>query len=197
MLAWLRDHVHPGIPRAYYNLVIGHDLHISVWSELYLRRYHYGQADPFTGRRELALVNGVWKEGWWENCGLRSRGKVTVAFRDFEVDQLQVETAAYGDFKFHEVGLSTTPENNTHSALQTTSGIARATGTQAEGTTADIYKSVGTITADTTETWEEHGIFNASTGPTMMDRSLIVPNVSVVNLDDVEFTYQITKNAEA
>jgi hypothetical protein len=30
-----------------------------------------------------------------------------------------------------------------------------------------------------------------------MDRSLISPTVSVVNLDTVEFTYQITINAEA
>lgn len=185
LLAWLRDHVHQSIPRAYYRLVLGHDLHVSTYAELYVRHYHATEPDPFTGRT-----------GWWENVGRVSCGKVTTAFRDFEIDQLITETSAYGDFKFHEVGTSAAAEANTQTALTTTTGIARVTGSQVEAA-ADQYQSVATVTADTSETWQEHGIFNASTSGTMMDRSLISPTVAVVASDTVQFTYTLTKNAEA
>jgi hypothetical protein len=185
LLAFLRDHVHAEIPRAYYNAVLGHDLHVSVYAELHVKHFHATERDPFTGE---------W--GWWENVGRVSRGKVTTAFRDFEVDQLIAETTAYGDFKFHEVGTSTAAEANSQTALTTTTGIARVTGTQVEAA-ADQYQSVATVTADTTETWGEHGLFNASTSGTMMDRSLISPTVAVVASDTVQFTYTLTKTAEA
>lgn len=185
LLAWLRDHVHPSIPRLYYRVVLGHDLHFSVWAELFVRHYHATEPDPFTGRT-----------GWWENVGRVSSGKVTTAFRDFEIDQLIAESSLYGDFKYHEVGTSATAEANTQTALTTTTGIARVVGSQVEAA-ADQYQSVATVTADTTETWQEHGIFNASTTGTMMDRSLISPTVAVVASDTVQFTYTLTKNAEA
>lgn len=184
ILAFLRDHVHQGIPRAWYQLVLGHDAHISIYAELYVKHFHATQRDPFTG--EL---------GWWENVGRVSRGKVTTAFRDFLSDQLRTDSTAIGDFKYHEVGTSNTAEANTQTALSTSSGIARATGTQA-GTAPD-YVSVATVTADATETWQEHGIFNTTSGATLMDRSLISPTVSVVASDTVQFTYTLTMSAEA
>src|SRR3990167_7842437 len=46
-LEFLRDHVHRGIPRAYYTAVLGHDLHVSTWGELYGRHWHAGWANPF------------------------------------------------------------------------------------------------------------------------------------------------------
>ena len=187
LLAWLRDHVSAAIPRLYYNLVLGHDLHTSTYAELYVRHYHATDRDPFTGEM-----------GWWENVGLVSRGKVTTEFRDFEVDQLQAEDSTYGDFKFHRPGTSAQAESNGDTGLIADAGL-EATGTQIEGATADIYKSVATVTADATETWQEHSIANltGAGGGELMDRSLISPTVSVVNLDTVEFTYEITKNAEA
>lgn len=187
VLAYLRDHVNNSIPSLYYKAVIGHDIHLSVFASLKMRQFHATQHDPFNP----AVM------GWWENIGVVSYKKVTVAFRDDIVDNLVAEQSAFGDYKFHESGLSNTAEANTHTALQTTNGITRATGTQLEGATADIYKSVGTQTADATETWEEHGIFNIATSGTMMDRNLISPNVSVVSGDQVEFTYEITFNEEA
>lgn len=184
VLAWLREHVSPGIPRWWYQLVTGHDQHLAVWAELYVKHFHATQRDPFTG-----------KLGWLENVGRVSQGKVTTAFRDFLSDQLRTDSAAIGDFKYHEVGTDGTSEANSQMALIATSGIARATGTQA-GTAPD-YVSVATVTADATETWQEHGLFNASTSGTMMDRSLISPTVSVVASDTVQFTYTLTMAAEA
>lgn len=185
ILAWLRDHVNREIPRTYYRALLGHDLHLSVLAELYVQHFHATERDPFTG--EL---------GWLENVGLVSRGKVTTAFRNDIVDNLVTDTTAFGDYKFHEVGTSAAAEANTQTALTTTTGIARSTGTQVEAA-ADIYRSVGTVTADTSETWQEHGLFNASTSGTMMDRSLISPTVAVVASDTVTFTYEITIQAEA
>ncbi len=184
-LEWLRDHVGSDIVRAYYDAMLGHDIHLSLRGELYVKHYHVEERDPFTG--EL---------GWLENIGLVSRGKVTTAFRDFLAAQLVTDSTAIGDFKFHEVGTSATAEANTDTALVTTTGIARVAGTQTNPT-ASTYQSIATVTADTTETWQEHGIFNASTGVTLLDRSLISPTVSVVSLDTVQFTYVLTLNAEA
>jgi len=199
-LAWLRDHVSAGIPRAYYNLVLGHDLHVSTWAELYVRHFHYGQSDPFTGQIELHEVSGRGLlPGWWENIGLVSKAKVTDAFVTFEIGQLVTETSEYGDYKFHRVGTSNQAENNNDTALITDSGIAGTTGTQVD---ADpIYRSVATVTADATETWQEHGLFSqagtSTPAGTLMDRNLISPTVSVVSSDTVEFTYELTKNPEA
>jgi hypothetical protein len=184
-LAWLRDRVHPGLPRAYYRAVLGHDVHLAVFAELYVKHTHTTQRDPFTG----AL-------GWTENVGRVSQGKVTTAFRDFMALMLVTDATTMGDYKYHEVGLSATAEANTDTALLSTSGIARVSGTQTNPT-ASTYQSVATVTADTTETWQEHGLFNASTSVTLMDRSLISPTVSVVNLDTVQFTYVLTVNAES
>jgi hypothetical protein len=184
MLAWLRDHVDPRIPRLWYTVALGHDLHVATFAALFVQHYHATEPDPFTG-----------KLGWLENVGLVSTGKVTTAFRDFEVDQLIAESALYGDFKYHEVGTGSTAEANTQSALTTPTGIARVAGTQVEAA-ADMYQSVATVTADTAETWTEHGLFNQAAAGTMMDRSLIVPTVAVVPSDTVTFTYSLQKQAE-
>lgn len=185
-LAWLRDNVNRELPRWWYELVLGHDLHISTFATLHVTHFHATQRNPFTGEM-----------GWLENVGLVSRKKVTIAFRDFEIDNLVTDSTAYGDYKFHRPGTSATAEANTDTALVADCGL-EGTGTQVE-VAADQYRSVGAVTADTTETWQEHSIRNATgaAGGTMMDRSLISPTVPVVNLDVVTFTYTLTKNAEA
>lgn len=224
MLAWLRDNVNRKIPHWYYKAMLGHDLHISTFATLHARYFHALRPDPFTGEYSQRVVryhegslpsDGQYQEigrfqskngdvfvevlriGWWENIGLVSEYKVTVAFRDFEVDQLQTETSVYGDYKFHRPGTSGAAEANTETALVLDAGL-EATGSQTEAA-ADQYRSVGTVTADTTETWAEHSIRNATgaAGGTMMDRNLISPTVAVVNLDTVEFTFTLTKTAEA
>jgi len=177
VLTWLRDHVHQDIPRWYYTLVLGHDLHLSIYATLSARHYRH--------------VTGVWKD-----LGVVSRHKVTTAWRDFVVAQMVAETAEFGDAKFHEVGTSSQAESNADTALITPTGIARVTGTQVDAGSG-LYRSVGTVTADTTETWTEHGIFTKSTGTTLLDRSLISPTVAVVANDQVQFTYELTVNAEA
>lgn len=152
-----------------------------------------GQTSPAS---KAALLETMRRQrGFIENLGWLSGAKVTSAFVSEEIDELVSATASeYADFDYHEVGTSSTAESNAHTALQTTSGIARATGTP---TDADpIYQSVATITADATETWEEHGIFNNSSGAAMMDRNL-TGGQAVVPSDQVQYTYQLTKNPES
>jgi hypothetical protein len=186
ILTWLAENVSPQIPRRYYDLVLGHDLHVAVWAELYARHHHTYERDPFFPE----II------GWTEDLGRVSRGKVTTAFRDFECTQLVAESALYGDFKYHEVGLGTTAEANTQTGLTTSTGITRVAGTQTNPS-ASTYQTIATITGDTNEVWAEHGIFNAVSGPTMLDRSLLSPTISMQAGDAVEFTYILTKSAEA
>lgn len=213
MLELLRDRVHEDIPAHYYRAVLGHDLHVSTWGDLYARHFHANWANPFNPDKfDLPLSPGFEHDcdktwcavrdgglraalGFVEDCGWLSGGKVTTAFVSEEIDELVSTTGTeYADFDHHEVGTSSVAEANTQTALTTTTAIARVAGTP---TDADpIYRSVGTITADTTETWQEHGLFNNATGVAMMDRSL-TGGQSVNSPDQVQYTYELTKNPEA
>ena len=190
LLGWLRDNVNNRIPNWYYNLVLGHPLDISTWGTLMAKHYRPAERDPFRPLRE----------GWTENLGVISLDKVTKAFAEFEIDQLQAETTAYGEFTFHEVGTSGTADSSTQTTLLTPSGIARQTASsQGEGGAAQSYRTIGSITSDAGENWQEHGVFNLVTlgAQTMMDRSTFAAIAVTTNSDVVEFTYTLTKNAEA
>ncbi len=126
--------------------------------------------------------------------GLVSARVVTTAFVNFVVDQLQTETSVFGDFKYHDSGVGTTAEAVGDTDIETTDGESRATGSQTEGASANIYKSVGTIAYTTTKAITEHGLFNASTGVTLMDRT-VFSAINVVNGDSIEFTYELTLTA--
>ena len=130
------------------------------------------------------------------DLGLISVKKVTTAFRDYIVDALQNSTTYPMDvFKYHAMGTGSTAEDNTQTAL-VTEVESRATGSQIEGTSSNIFKTVATIDATATESIQEHGIFSASADGTMMDRS-VFSAINVDNGDSIEFTYEITFNAEA
>lgn len=126
--------------------------------------------------------------------GIVSYRVVTTAFVNFMVDQLQVETSQWGDFKYHDSGVGTTAENVADTDIETTDGESRATGTQAEGASANIYQSVGTINYTTTKAITEHGLFSQATGTTLMDRS-VFSAINVVNGDAIQFTYELTCTA--
>ena len=136
------------------------------------------------------------KDGKIEDLGVICTKKVTDAFVEHLVDSLQNQTTKPIDtFKYHDSGTGTTAENKTDTALETPCGESRDTGTQAEGTTANIYKSVATHTYAGSFAITEHGLFSASTGGTLMDRSVFAAiNVGVD--DKIEFTYELTCNSE-
>lgn len=130
------------------------------------------------------------------DLGLISAKKITTAFRDYIVDSLQDSTANPMDvFKYHASGTGTTAESNTQTAL-VTEVQSRTSGTQVEGATADIFKTVGTIDYTGAHAITEHGIFSANAAGTMMDRSLFSA-INVSDGDSIQFTYEATFNAEA
>jgi len=130
-----------------------------------------------------------------KDYGLVSCRLVTQAFTQYLVDSLQDSTTYPMDaFKYHGSGTDNTAEANSQTALGT-EVESRQAGTQVEGATANIYKSVATITYTASRSIVEHGLFSAATNGTMMDRSVFTA-VPVENTDTIEFTYQLTAAAE-
>jgi len=119
---------------------------------------------------------------------------VTTAFVNFMVDQLQTETSTWGDFKYHDSGTGTTAEAVGDTDIETGDGLARATGTQTEGASANIYRSVGTLSYTGSAAITEHGLLNASTSGTLLDRT-VFSAINVSNGDSIEFTYELTVSA--
>ncbi len=142
------------------------------------------------GKLEARLVKA---NGQVINYGVLDYRVVTTAFVNFVTDQLQTETSVFGDFKYHDSGVGTTDPAIGDVDIETTDGEARASGTQTESA-ANIYQSVGTISYTTSKAITEHGLFNASTGVTLMDRSEFAA-INVVNGDSIQFTYSLTLTA--
>lgn len=118
---------------------------------------------------------------------------ITTAFVDFIVDQLQAESAEFGDFKYHQCGLGTVNENITDTGIGTDTGITPKAGSQTE-TDHDTYKSVATMTMDDTEEITEHVIMSQSGAGTCMDRTEFGV-ISVVSGNQIEFTFEISMTA--
>ena len=142
------------------------------------------------GKLEAVLIKA---DGSKVNYGVLGYRVVTTAFVSFVVDQLQTESSLFGDFKYHDSGVGTTAENVTDTAMETTDGESRATGTQTESS-ATAYRSVGTISYTTTKAITEHGLVNDATTGTLMDRT-VFSAVNVVNGDSIQFTYTLTVSA--
>lgn len=159
--------------------------------------YHVAQAFTWLtgfpvmcGRLSARLIKA---DGQVINYSVLGYRVVTTAFVSFVVDQLQTETSVFGDFKYHDSGVGTTAEAVGDTDIETTDGESRATGTQTEAS-ATVYQSVGTISYTTTKAITEHGLFNASTSGTLMDRT-VFSAINVVNGDSIQFTYSLTLTA--
>ena len=196
VLGWVSSHLSREIPYMYYRAVLGHDLHVGVFANLYANHWHTGWTDPFNPEEAVKSFDGkVEGHGFLERLGWLSGAKVTAAFISETVDELVSTTGTeFADFDFQEVGTSNQVESNADTALITTSGISRVSGTPTDSD--PDYQSVGTVTADATETWEEWGLFNNSTSVALLDRST-TGGQSVNSSDQVQYTYVMTLNKEA
>lgn len=143
------------------------------------------------GKLQARLIRA---DGTVVNYGIVSTNLVTTAFVVFLVDQLQTETSEIGDFKYHDSGVGTTAAAVGDTDIETTDAESRVTGTQIEGASTNIYKSVGTIAYTTTLAITEHGLFSQATGTTLMDRHVFAA-INVVNGDSIEFSYELTCTA--
>lgn len=131
-------------------------------------------------------------DGMVIDYGLVSCRMITTAFCTFVCAQLGTETSVFGDFKYHDSGVGTTDPAIGDTDIETTDGESRVAGTQVpSGVT---YASVGTIAYTTSKAITEHGLFNASTSVTLMDRSEFAA-INVVNGDSIQFTYTLTLTA--
>lgn len=168
--------------REYIHGWVGHKL-----GHLYSRVYG---APVMLGKLEAVVLR---KDGSVVDYGVLGYRVVTTAFVNFVTDQLQTETSVFGDFKYHDSGVGTTAENAADTAMETTDGESRATGTQTESA-ANAYRSVGTISYTTTKAITEHGLFNDASAGTLMDRT-VFSAINVVSGDACQFTYTLTLTA--
>jgi len=144
---------------------------------------------------EAALSAVVYRaDGTIEHLGVIGRKQVTTVFVNMLVDTLQASVAAFSLFKYHDCGTGTGAEGAGETALGTPFGGARVVGTQVDGSGANVYRSVATIPFTSTLSITEHGLFNASSGPSLMDRTLFTA-IPVNNGDSIQFTYDFTANA--
>lgn len=117
---------------------------------------------------------------------------VTTAFVNYLTDEFQLASAVDA-FTFHGSGTGTNAEAVGDTALQT-AVESRDDGSQTEGASANIYRTVGTVAYTATRAITEHGLFSASTGGTLMDRS-VFSAINVDNGDSIQFTYDLTTNS--
>ena len=129
-----------------------------------------------------------------DDLGLISVNVVTTAGVNYVIDAFQgVGGADVTLLKYHASGTGTNAEAVGDTALQTETG-SRVAGTQVEGASGNIYKTVATISYGSSLSITEHGLFSASTGGTLFDRSVFTA-ISVSTSISIEFTYEWTLNA--
>ena len=129
-----------------------------------------------------------------KDYGLVSVREVTSAFADRLADALTTSGDVIDNFNQHKMGAGSTAETSDQTALITAqAGAQGATGGAAvtHGATSNVYRTVGTLTAGSAYGCREHGVFNASTGGIMMDRS-VVTNIDLNADDVVTWTYDLT-----
>jgi len=125
--------------------------------------------------------------------GLVSVREVTAAFAKRLVDAMVTSGDIVDNFQYHKMGAGSTAETDTETALAAQQ-VGATSGTQTHGTSSQIFQTVGTITAGSAYGCREHGIFNASTGGILLDRSVVT--AIDLNTDDVvTWTYNLTINA--
>lgn len=195
----LREIAQYGLPQ------VGLDPRVNDWRTRNVRNLWRGVRRVMTARAlRLSHLYGslylthITGDGEIVDLGLASMRVVTTAGVNFIVDAFQ-NTTEVETLKYHGIGTGTNAEAAGDTALQTEATTAlnpdstRATGSTTEGASANIYRTVGTVTVDATVACTEHGVFSqaATGGGTLLDRSVF----SVVNLasgDSLQATYDFT-----
>ena len=132
--------------------------------------------------------------------GLASLRVVTTAGVGYIVDAFQ-NTVELENMKYHGLGTGSSSEAVGDTALGTEltseyTGNVRATGTTAEGASANIYSTVATNTLDATPgaALREHGIFSANSSGVLLDRT-VYGAITLASGDALQSTYQLTFTA--
>lgn len=176
------------------------------FARYYWRGWWRAELATFIARRtHLPVMIGslharvIHADGSITDYGEISRRVVTTAGVNFIVDAFQNLTEVE-NFKYHAFGTGTNAEAAGDTALQTeltteyATDNTRPTGTQTEGASANIYRTVGTLDPDSAVAVTEHGVMSqaAVAGGTLLDRSVF----SAINLSatgaTLEITYELT-----
>jgi hypothetical protein len=139
----------------------------------------------------VTLFPNLYKEDREQRRKVRNK-VITTAYVTFLALMHQTETSVIGDFKYHDSGTGTGEEAVGDVGLGTPWGGARSVGTQVAST--NTYTSVATTTYNDIFAITEHGLFSASSGVTLMDRSKFAA-INVVNGNQIEWTYLVTFTA--
>lgn len=149
----------------------------------------------FYGALWLTVIRA---DGRQVDFGLASLRVVTTAGVGYLVDALQNLTEPE-NFKYHGIGTGTAAEASSDTVLQTelttqySVDNTRATGTQGEGASANIYRTSGTVTVDSAVAITEHGVFTVATvgSGTLLDRSVFAAN-NLSASDSLVTPYELT-----
>lgn len=133
--------------------------------------------------------------------GVLSRRLVTTAGVNYLVDAWDARATNLEDMKYHGCGTGVGAENVADVALGTECTVAlnpdstRGTGVGSQPS-ANVYRSIATLTFDGGAAVTEHGLFNqaATGGGTLWDRSVFAA-INVVAADSIQFTYSMTATA--
>lgn len=144
---------------------------------------------------ELTLIKADGRRLYY---GVVSRRVVTDAGVAYIVDDWDGGSNTIDLFNYHGCGTGTASESASDTALGAESTTVlnpdstRATGTKSQPS-ANIMRSVGTVTFDGSAAITEHGLFTqaATGGGTLLDRS-VFSAVNVVSGDSIQFTYSLT-----
>ena len=139
-----------------------------------------------TGRLFAAVIH---KDGSREELGLICTKVVTDAGVAYIVDSFQ-NLVELENMRYHASGTGVTAEAASQTAL-VTEVATRQSGTLTEGASANIFRTVGTITYAGAFAITEHGIFSAASAGTLLDRSVFAA-INVVASDAIQFTYELT-----
>lgn len=177
----------------------------TLWLELALRA-RLSVTGAWRGLVHASGVLGVGRlyatvvraDGRIEHLGLVSTKLVTDAGVAYIVDDWDGGSNVIDNFNYHGCGTGTNAESASDTALQTESTTAlnpdstRATGTKSQPS-ANIMRSVGTVTFDASAAITEHGVLSqaATGGGTLLDRS-VFSAINVVSGDSIQFTYSLT-----
>lgn len=195
----VKEIAHYGLPRK------GLDDRINLWRAANFRNLLRGARRVLTARA-LNLSNfygslyltHIRADGEILDYGLASMRVVTTAGVNYLVGTF-AGTGATTNIKYHGVGTGTTAEASADTALVTESTTAlnpdstRATGTTTTSGTANVYRTVGTLTFDASASIAEHGIFTqaATGGGTLWDRSQFTA-LAMASGDSLAATYDCT-----
>lgn len=132
------------------------------------------------------------------DLGVISCRVVTDTGVGFIVDAFQ-NSVELENMKYHGFGTGSNAEAAGNTALHTelttqyASDNVRPTGSTTEGATANIYRTVGTLSPDATVAITEHGIFSqaATGGGVLLDKSLFSA-INLISGDSLQITYDLT-----